>query len=204
MKRDDLDRLLRQSHVPELPDAYWDAFPGRVVRSLQTDAKRRDEPRHTRFVITTLAAAAGAFAILSLSLWISRPQPSLSGESLKDGRILGVMLAKFPGRLRAVTRDNKGLHTLLSSTTDVATSDPVWLEIREGGSDRVIATFSGQTISTERGNAIVLTDRSGHVMLIGDAFFWSQEVSAGLPGDIRLQAAQIPESNTITRPPPPL
>jgi hypothetical protein len=204
MNRDALDRLLAQSRVSEHPDAYWDAFPGRVTRSLQSDSSGRYEPRRPRFVIATLAAVAGAFAILSLSLWISRPQPALSGESLKDGRLLGAMLAKFPRRLRAITRDNEGLHTLVSGTADVATSDPIWLEIREGASDRVIATFSGQTISTERGDAIVLTDRNGHVMLIGDAFFWSQEVSAGLPGSFRLQAVPIPGPKPITRTPAPL
>jgi len=204
MKRDELDRLLAQSRVPEPPDAYWDAFPGRVIRSLQADARVRDTPPRTRLLIAALAATAGVLAALSLSLWIVRPQPTPPGEALRDGRALGAMLARFPGRLRAVTRDKEGLHTLLSSTADIATSDPVWLEIREGGTYRVIATFSGQKITTGQGDAIVLADRSGHVMLIGDAFFWSQEVSAGLHGSIRLQAAPIPEPDTAKRPPSPL
>jgi hypothetical protein len=204
MNREDLERELAGCRVPARPDDYWEAFPARVIGSLRADSKRCAEPWRTRLLIGTLSAAAGALAMLGLSLLHHRSQPPAQAEALSDGRLLGAMLAKFPGRLRAVTRDGTGLHTDVSDSADVATSDPVWLEIHEGGVDRVIATFSGQKVSTALGDAIVLVDRSGHVMLVGDAFFWSQEVSAGLPGGIRLRAARIPSQDAADQIPSPL
>jgi hypothetical protein len=199
MNKDVLSGVLARCRVPERPDDYWDAFPARVIRSLRAGATPGTEPRRSGLLIGILAAAAGALAMFSLSLLTRQPTPAPPSEVLRDGRLLGAMLVKFPGRLRAVTRDRAGIHSIVSSTADVATSDPVWLEIHEVGGDRVIATFSGQKISTESGDAIVLVDRSGHVMLVGDAFFWSQDVSAGLPGDVRLRASQIPAPDAANR-----
>ena len=69
---------------------------------------------------------------------------------------------------------------------------------------RVIATFSGQMVQCGGKNVMVLSDGAGQVMLVGDGFFWSSQISAGVAGDVRILAEQIPDAQPSPRPTLPL
>lgn len=204
MNQDELSQLLRKAPAPQRPDSYWDEFPRRIVADLKG---RGTGERDARAVFPWAALLAGAvvFAgLMAVSLWKGHAEPPASAEEMKDGRTLSAMLAKYPGRLRAVIRDRQGVHPLVSDGSDVATTDPLWLEIDDGAERRIVATFSGQRIPVGGDYAVVLIDPSGHVMLVGRSLFWSQGLSTGLSGGIQVKASQIPNGRTAPVPTQPL
>jgi hypothetical protein len=200
MKQPDLIRLLRDAHVPDRPDGYWDLFPGRVIGRLQTEGEPPAGYRPWRLGAALAAAACGL--ALGFVLWHRAPPPS--DASLRDGRVLRELLTRYPGRLQAVIQDQGGLHTQLSNHADVSPSDPIWLEILDGKGHQTIVTFSGQRIRCGDTDVIVLSDGGGQIILVGDAFFWSRQVSAGGAEKVRIRAEQFPKAQAHPKPPVPL
>jgi hypothetical protein len=202
MNEPDVDTLLRGARLPQRPDEYWDEFPSRVIRRLQAEKRGATRPRPWRLGVS-LAAAAACGLVVGFVIWHRRPAPGGIQDALRDGRVLRELQAQYPGRLRAIIQDEKGMHTQLSDLADVAASDPVWLEIRDGSDDRVVVTFSGQLVRFGSRDVMVLSDLGGQVMLVGDGFFWSHQVSTGLARTLQIRAEQIPSAQNQRKPAPP-
>jgi hypothetical protein len=188
MSPDSLDPLLRKAKVPAQTDDYWNRFPDRVVTRLRHAETPAAIPYGRLCVLLFGAAAFGL--IIGFALW-HRGAGARDEAGLRDGRVLRELAAQYSNRLQAVVLDGSGLHAQLSAAADVSPSDPIWLEIRDGRDRRVIVTFSGQRIRCGDRNVIVLSDVGGQVMLVGDGFFWSQQVSAGAADKFQIRAEQL-------------
>jgi len=203
MKQPELDRLLQRGRVPERPDAYWNDFPSLVVRRLQADGVQTEERRPWRLG-AAIAVAAACGLVIGFALWHRALPLEVTDASMRDGRVLREFLVQYPGRLQAIVQDGRGVHAQLSAASAVPTSDPIWVEIREGNALRVIATFSGQMVRCGGKDVMVLTDGAGQVMLVGDGFFWSHQVSSGLADGVHIRAEQIPNARALSKPSLPL
>src|SRR5271157_4171147 len=130
MKRFDLDRFLREARVPEPSKADREVFPNWVIERLQKEGKLQGP--HSNW---PLAAGIGFTAVCGLLvgffLWHRVPAIADASVALRDGRVLFELEARYPNRLQAIIQDGSGLHTQLSSSADVAESDPIWIEIRD-------------------------------------------------------------------------
>ncbi len=203
MNKDELDRMLKGTRVPDRPADYWDAFPARVVRSLRMAERppSPDRPAAWRLAIA-LAGAAVLGLVAGFALWHRHPPQGDDYASLRDGRVLRELQGQYPGRLQAIIEDESGLHPQLSRAADVPISDPVLLEFRDGRDHRVVVTFSGQLVRCGGKNVMVLSDADGQVMLVGEGFFWSRKASAGLSDAIQIHAERMPAYRGHTKPSP--
>lgn len=202
MNEPELNRLLRESKMPDRSEGYWDRFPDRVVGRLQAAGTYEAKSQPWRLAALTMAAAFGL--VMGFILWHRAPPSAETFATLRDGPVLRELLRQYPGRVHAIIQDGNGLHTLLSKDADVSPSDPIWLEIRDGEAHRVIVTFSGQKIRCGGTDVIVLSDLEGRVILIGDGFFWSRQISTGSAEKVQIRAEQIPEVHMNSKPPRPL
>jgi hypothetical protein len=200
MNQFDLDRLLQEGRVPDRSDDYWNGFPDSVIRRLRME---RISPAPHEFwrLATGSAIAAVCGLALGFSIWHRTAASSDRYKPLWDGRVVQELMAQYSGRLQAIIQDENGLHTQLSEASDVSESDPIWLEIRDGADHRVIVTFSGQRIRCGGKNVIVLSDVGGQIMLVGDGFFWSPQVAAGLADKVQIRAEQFTGKRTASKPP---
>jgi hypothetical protein len=189
MNSDELNQILREARVPGRADDYWKGFPGQVIHRLQNEAAVLRPYRAWR-IGAALCVSAACGILIGFAVWHRRP-PSDAYTSLMDGRIFRELQAEYPGRLKAVIEDGTGLHTQLSDVADVSMSHPVLVEIRDGIDRRVVVTFSGQLVRCGDREAMVLSDGSGKVMLVGDGFFWSHQTSAGIAHTIQIRAEQL-------------
>jgi hypothetical protein len=203
MNKDDLDRILKGAKVPDRTDDYWNEFPARVIRGLQSGSPSVSRARPSPWRLGgALAAAAALGLVIGFALWHRRQPQGDDYASLRDGRVLREMQTQYPGRLQAVIQDQNGLHTQLSEVADVPMSDPVLLEIRDGRDHRVVVTFSGQLVRCGGKNVMVLSDAAGQVMLVGEGFFWSRQASAGLSQALKIQAERLPADRSHPKPNP--
>ena len=202
MKKPDLNELLKGARLPDWPDDYWDRFPETVVRRLRKESYAVAEKQSWH--MAAIAAAATCGLILGFILWHRAPLSGDRSSTLTDGPLLRRILQQYPGRLRAIIQDGSGLHTLLSKEADVSPSDPILLDIKNGDASCIIVTFSGQRIRYGGTDVMVLSDLEGHVILIGDGFFWSREISTGSAAKISIRATQIPKSRLNVKPSLPL
>ena len=202
MKQIDLRQLGRDAKLPDRSEGYWERFPGRVIKRLQTEGTPAAHHQPWRLGAIALAAACGL--IVGFVLW-HRASPSGDAfVTLRDGPVLRELLRRYPGRLHAIVQDASGLHTKLSKDADVSASDPIWLEIRDGDAHRVIVTFSGQQIRCGGTDVIVLSDAEGRIILVGEGFFWSPQISAGLAEKVQIRAEQMPKRPADSKPSFPL
>jgi hypothetical protein len=195
MNSDELDRMLGKAEVPKRSDTFWSTLPGRVVRRIETEATLA--PRRWVWQLGTASAIAACCGLaIGFVLWHRNVRELDDYAAMRDGRTLRALQDRYPGRLQAIVRDASGLHTLLSDDAAPATSDPVWLDIQDGGDRRVVVTFSGQLVRCQGKDVMVLSDAAGHVILVGEGFLWSRQATAGLGSALRIQAEEI----AISRP----
>ena len=203
MNPEDIDRVLLEARVPGRSDDYWREFPARVIERARTERVAALRPPPWRLGIA--AALAAAFGLVAgFAIWHRHLPPVDAYSALKDGRVLHELQMQYPGRLQAIVQDGSGLHPQLSEVADVSASDPIVLEIRDGKDQRVIVTFSGQLVRCGGKNLMVLSDLGGQIMLVGDGFFWSRQVSSGLADIVHIRAERIPSQAKPPRPSPPL
>jgi len=190
MNRDELDHLLRSLRVPEATEEFREALPGSVFSAIT-----RGEGAHkTRRLTLGFAAAAACGLLIGFLLWHRPLSYERQAAAMEDGRTLHDLLTRYPGRLQAIIQDATGLHTQVSDRGEVSTSNPVWLEIKDGSDQQVVVTFSGQRIRCEGHDVVVLTDTSGDVMLVGDGFFWSRGATVGVAGTVQIRAGKISQT----------
>jgi hypothetical protein len=205
MNDDKIDRMMRDSRVPDCPEIYWSRFSDRVIGSLKSKSQVpvRGRPLSWRLGGALMAAAACGL-VLGFVLWHRHLPRDDNYGALRDGRVLRELQAQYPGRLQAIIQDGSGLHTQLSDAADVSMSDPILLEIRDGADHRVVVTFSGQLVRCGGRNVMVLSDAGDQVILVGEGFFWSRKASAGLSKALQIQAETMPADRGRPRPTPAL
>jgi hypothetical protein len=205
MNKGSIDRIFRDAGVPDCPDDYWDRFPDRVIESLKTTRQAPVRARPLPWQLGgALIAATACGLVLGFVFWHRHLPREDNYGALRDGRVLRELQTQYPGRLQAIIQDGSGLHTQLSDAADVSTSNPIYLEIRDGTDHRVVVTFSGQLVRCGGKNVMVLSDAGGEVILVGEGFFWSRQTSAGLSKALQIQAEPMPADRGRSRPSPSL
>ena len=194
-KNDDLDNLLKQDPLPQRPDSYWNAFPGRVAARLQSSfiaSTPAAKPVSHRFVSAlTLGFSLGVTCLIFALKYGAFTQPE-SRQPLKVADIQSTksyagmireLGAIFPNRLRSVILDGDDIQLNLADQADVATSPPIWVQICLGGRCKKFITFSGQQVGLDGHLYEVLMDSRGNVMLTGEKMIWSSgDRVAAAPG----------------------
>lgn len=155
---DELDKLLKQAKVPERSLGYWEHFPKRVIVNL--DSRLEAAPFGWRWAV----GVAAACLVLGLIFWPrSQPTPRTDYAALYR-QIAGM----FPGQVRAIVKDETGVHLVLSETADVPASRPLFVKLCRPASCREMVTFSGQCVQLNDQTVEVLVDGHGGVHVIGD------------------------------------
>ena len=189
----DLQRLLKSAKVPERPNDYWEQFGQRVRAGLRHQragdrARSRWVPRLAWGIAVAAACLLIGFAVV---LWRGRSEATAANELLQNEKVIREVMAMFPNRVRAIVQDERGLNLVLSERDDVPTSPPLYIHVIEAGRRSSFLTFSGQEIEIASQRTTVLSDSQGQVMLVGERFFWSRAESAGIRGDLRIQARSL-------------
>lgn len=172
MKDDDLENQLRAARVPERDEDYWLRFPQTVLGRIGAARTQRHRSSRRRQGLL-LAAAAGACGLAAGLLLSHRPPRPDAYARLESGQALRETVPLYLGRLRAIEQEGDSLRLVLSKDRDVPPSLPVWVEIDDGHSRRVLDTFSGQSFRLGDQTVQVLANPEGEVMLVGERFLWT-------------------------------
>jgi hypothetical protein len=113
MKKFDLDSELRASRVPERDQAFWDAFPHRVMAELRaapaTPPVRVTSPPRLGWGF----GMAVACVVVVLCLWQTRAPRMLCYDVIQNERAMRQTVRQFPRHLRALMQDEHGLGKLV-------------------------------------------------------------------------------------------
>jgi hypothetical protein len=170
---DKLNEMLKRAAVPERSPGYWEAFPKRVTRQLT------GEPAAERPVLSWAVwgwggglAAACVLLAIGLAFW---PRSEMDATA-QYAKIYREMEATFPNQVRSIICDENGVHLDLADKAEVPDSPPVLLTVcAKSQPCREIITFSGQKVRLDGDSCDVLSDGSGHVLVVGNRFVWSSE-----------------------------
>lgn len=186
---DDLDDLLREARVPEPPEEWWRRLPAKVVlRAFAAgEAPRARSPRSPWFRLGFTLAPAALGLALGFLLW-HRADRSDPYRQLENGKEWRAVAAQYGARVRAIVRDEQGLHVVLADRADVPAATPIWVELQSGAERRAMVTMSGQEVTVGGRKLQVLADPAGKLILIGPDFFWSEEAQAGAAEHLQVRS----------------
>jgi hypothetical protein len=176
MTNDELDQLLKSAAVPLRDSASEETFPQRVTQSLRkTPAPTESSPVTFKlnFLIwgTGLATACLAVGFLiGFRNGVSRGKDPELADAQKYFRELQSL---FPNQVRAIIFEKDAPRLLLSETPDVPASSPLFLKICSEKDCRSLVTFSGQRFQLDGEMFEILSDRQGHILLVGKNSVWS-------------------------------
>jgi hypothetical protein len=128
-----------------------------------------------------MALAAGFAVVLCLAILFatnhSLPQTNKVASStlLQNPELIRETLAMFPGRVRAITQDERGLNLVLSDQPNVPPSTPLYVHVCDRKHCQSFVTFSGQEIQVAGQKISVLSDSQGKMILVGEDFVWSDK-----------------------------
>lgn len=129
--------------------------------------------RHSRVKWIATAATAMAACVL-VGIFLGKEPEAVKPPTVDLARddaaiILAEVSALFPGQIRAIHRDESGLHLTLSDTPSATPTQALVIEIADGKSGREIITFSGQSVEIMGQLVTVHADADGAVFLNGQA-----------------------------------
>ncbi len=194
MKTPELESILKQARLPEIPEESRDLFPRRIVARLKRNDLPRFAPRYSR---PRLAWAFGLVLCVAIAFavghWHGRMETEavLAKDSLANTKLIQETLALFPNRVRAIVQDETGLNLVLSDQEDVPTSAPIWVKMCKGGKCVSLVTFSGQEIQIGGQKVTVLSDARGGIILEGNKFVWSSTDKINAGGRWQIQAKNL-------------
>lgn len=142
----------------------------------------RKRKKFKRVVSAGLALAACWF-IASIFVFQSEPPKAQTLDLARDDAavILREVSTLFPGQVRAIHRDETGLHLTLAEKPDVTSTLAIVIEVGDGKGTQQIITFSGQTIEIDGQTVRVEADAKHGVLLNGqDQENWRQQYGARL------------------------
>jgi hypothetical protein len=194
MKNPELDSVLKQARLPEIPEESLALFPRRIVARLKSD----DSPiRVTRNLVPRLAWAFGLAACVVAAFGIGRwhgrmeSETAMANDSLANLKLIRETLAMFPNRVRAIVQDEHGLNLVLAEADDVPASSPLYIRICDGKHCASLVTFSGQEIQVAGQKITVLADAHGGIILTGNHFAWSSSEPTALHTGLTIVAKSL-------------
>jgi hypothetical protein len=190
----ELNRILKSVEPPHRPKEYWDEFPNDMSRQLNRPLPR--ERRQTNWL--PRLAWAGSFAAICVLTGIlighhlgQTKLADANGQSLQNEKLIREVMAMFPNRVRAILKDEAGLHLVLADDADVPASTPLWVKICQGAQCTTLVTFSGQEVDVAGQKMTVLADAEDGVILVGDRFAWASDETNGNVQDLKIQAKPL-------------
>ena len=97
----------------------------------------------------------------------------------------------FPNQIRAIVTDDTGVRVVLADAPDVPATAPLLVNICSAKQCAHVITFSGQQIPIGTGEADVLTDSHGNIIVAGSQFVWSSAEPKRDAGSYHIGAAQL-------------
>jgi len=183
MNNTEFDKVLQKAKVPEPRPGFWDDLPRNVQQQIdrgETQSASQVE-QHPSFIALALRRAAvplafAAVCVMAGFIWgfNSRKADAFDAAELAEARACWREVATlFPNQLAAIVFDQQGSRLVLSEHATPPGSAPIFLKMCDGKGCRRFVTFSGQQIKMNGESFEVLIDRSGDVLLIGDAKVWT-------------------------------
>ncbi len=197
MKKPELDSILNQARLPEIPEESLELFPRRIVTRLKRNEPSVRAPQNVSPLLPRLAWAFGLAACVVIAFAISLKHGGIKTEAvstnddLADIKVIRETLALFPNRVRAIVQDEHGLHLVLSDTDDVPASPPLYVSICDGKNCSSLVTFSGQEIQIAGQKVTVLADAHGGIILTGNQFVWSNAERTHVGGHLQIKAKNL-------------
>ena len=197
MKKSELDSILKQARLPEIPEESLEMFPRRIVTRLKHDEPSIRAPQNVLPLLRRLAWAFGLVACIVIAFAISLKHGGIKTETvspndaLADIKVIRETLALFPNRVRAIVQDERGLHLVLSDTDDVPASPPLYVSICDGKKCSSFVTFSGQEIQVAGQKVTVLADTHGGIILAGNQFVWSNMERTDAGNHLKIEAKDL-------------
>lgn len=192
-QNDPLNRILKKSTVPEMPEDYWQNFPKDVVRRIRAEQESSTEgtPGFGRnFAAWSWGLGWAAAACLIFIFGKSTLSPRVE-DTASQARIYHEIAALFPNQVRAIVIKAGETHLVLSDKPDIARSTPLLLKICNEQQCQEVITFSGQQAQIDGETCDVLCDHLGNVIISGSRFFWSSSESERKSGKIHIQAQTL-------------
>ena len=194
MKNPELESLLKQARLPEIPEESLALFPRRVVGRL----KQTSPPMATRRnLLPRLAWAFGVatcvVAAFGIGRWHGRmeSETAMANDSLANLKLVRETLTRFPNQVRAIVQDEHGLNLVLADADDVPISSPLYVRICDGKHCASLVTFSGQEIQVAGQTITVLADTHGGIILTGNHFAWSSSEPTALHTGLTIEAKNL-------------
>lgn len=196
MNNSDLDKLLKSAPVPERAPDYWAEFPKRVTRRLAWVRSRGDSrpaPARWRLLAWSFGLAA---ACIAAGFFFGTRQERVASESRQLAALQTIyreVADLFPNQLQAIIIDEQGPRLVLSDTTNVPSSDPLFVKICQAKRCQTFITFSGQQIRVNGEVFDVLADGGGGVILAGRKAVWTsaQSPAGQMPWDIEARPLRL-------------
>ena len=181
-----LDEKLKSLQVPEPDSRRMDQIQQKARLAFKNAPAQG--ARSPGILSNLLWAGGGSLAtavILFAVLFGSETVPSSGGglqyasnrEMVDNLEVLRQYRESFPKQLRAVITQNSEADIVLSASGDTPDTQPVAIQIKRGGDEVKVLTFSGQnivlTLNGKKFSFEVLLDGDGNILLIGEEFIWN-------------------------------
>lgn len=150
------------------PSAEADLVIRRAAVARMAAIRRRARMKRIAATVTAMAAC------VLLGVFLTKQPDAKKNATVDLARddaaiILREVSALFPGQIRAIHRDQNGLHLTLSETPDVVSTMAIVIEIGGKEGSREIITFSGQRVEIMGQSVTVQADAEGGILLNGQA-----------------------------------
>lgn len=193
MKDADLNKLLRSVRPPERSPEERAEFPQEVVRQLSQPVHRhaaavRPAPK---FPVWALGFATACLVIgFIVGRLPEKPAvpPQAAVTSPDYAKLFKEVSILFPDRLRGVVVRNGELELVLADQPERPATNPLLVEICQGGRCRKVITFSGQKLEVDGHSIEVLTGANDRVIVLADNQVWTSQNPAEVVDGFRINA----------------
>jgi hypothetical protein len=191
MNNSELEKKLRGAAGPPLGTDYQETFPRKVLANLRSDPPGRIPAKHAWRPRLAWAFATAACILIAFAAGHWHGRIAADHDVLADAKLVQETLAMFPHRVRAILRDEHGMHLVLSDNEDVPASIPIYVRICDGQQCSSLVTFSGQEIQIAGQTLTVLSEANGGIILEGKEFLWENGKSLHAAKNLRIQAKNL-------------
>jgi hypothetical protein len=195
MNQSELDSILKKARTRQPPGELWEELPGRIARQLNRSPKEGHPARSNWFprFAWPLGTAVCVLIAFAAGHWHGQRQAELvqSQDLLVNVKLVRETLAMFPNQVRAIVQDGGGLHVVLSNSSNVPASPPLYVHVCDGKNCLSLVTFSGQEIQAAGQRMTVLADAQGGIILMGSDFVWSSDQKNNPGNHLKIEAKTL-------------